>query len=208
MKGVKLTAIILSYFACFMVTDISIAQEWVNLYYGNPDGSPIETSIDSPIIIDIYAQTSANAYLADLHACLGTDDNYIDSLISTEHGEVYGPLNTWDMAYFLNQGGSPPNPDGWSSQSFQGFANLAPPYDAEYIHSETSMLIIRMVGWTMNDSSLIGQTVDCLGPGLNPQQGPSNAGDTLGGPGYPVSQYFSPVYFIDPDSEKDDSTSD
>ncbi|MCP4581029.1 MAG: T9SS type A sorting domain-containing protein [candidate division Zixibacteria bacterium] len=204
MKGIKIIAIALSFFAYFVASDTALSQEWVTLYYGNPDGTPIEASINSPIAIDVYAQTSENAYVADIHICLGTDDMYIDSLISSQYGEVFAPLNGWDMAYFLDPSGSPPNPDGWSSQSLQGFANLAPPFDAEFIHSEDPVLILRMVGWVANDSSIMGQTVNCLGVGINPQQGPSNAGDTLGGPGYPVTQYFSPVHFDGPTSIGDD----
>jgi len=193
----RLLAIALSF--VFILISMSFAQteNWVNVYFGKLDSSAIEANINAPLDIDVYIQTSANAYIADAHICLGVDNRYIDGLLSAAEGEILYPFNEWDIKLFLPPQGSPPNPEGWSSQSFLGFARMAPPYKSPWLHLIEPTLVLKMTAKTVNYPSLIGQTIDCLGPGLNLAQGPSNAGDTTGMTGYPVNMQFSPVHFSD-----------
>jgi hypothetical protein len=74
-----------------------------------------------------------------------------------------------------------------------------------FIHFDAPARVLKMVCRSADDPSLIGDTAECLGLGLHPFMGSSCAGDTLGGPGYPVVEYFSPVYFTGV-TEVDDKT--
>jgi len=191
--------LIITLFFAFILGSMGFAEtdEWVNIYFGKLDSSAIEANINSPVDIDVYIQTSASTYVADAHICLGVDNRYIDSLLSAAEGEILFPFNEWDIKLFLPPQGSPPNPEGWSSQSFMGFARMAPPYKSPWLHLIEPTLVLKMKARTVNDPSLVGQTIDCLGPGQNRAQGPSNAGDTTGMKGYPVNSQFSPIYFSD-----------
>jgi hypothetical protein len=178
---------------------ISFAQTdgWVNIYFGKLDSTAIEANINAPLDIDVYIQTSPSTYMADAHISLGVDNRYIESLLSADKGEILSPFSEWDVKSFLPPQGAPPNPKGWSSQSFIGFARMVPPYKSPLLHFDEPTLALKFAVKTVDDQSLIGQTIDCLGPGLNQAQGPSNAGDTTGMISYNVNQQFSPVHFAD-----------
>jgi len=192
-----------SLFLTFIYIAIGFAQtdEWVNISFGKLDSTAIETKINTLVEIDVYMQTSAGAYVADAHICLGVDNRYMDSLLSAETGEILSPFSEWDVKSFLPPQSSPPNPEGWSSQSFIGFARMISPYDSPWLHLLEPALVLKFVAKTANDPSLIGQTVNCLGPGLDMAQGPSNVGDTLGSAGYPANMQFSPVHFSNKDEK-------
>lgn len=166
------------------------------VWYGHVNVSPVSVHINSLEFIDAYVQTNDDVYVADIHLCLGGLDAYIDSFMSVASGQWYYPFTDWDVKRFYDPQGSPPNPIGWSSQSFQGFADIAPPYSSLWLHSVTPIRVLTYAVRTVNDSLVIGQTVQALGPGINAQQGGSNAGDSLGGPGFPVLEFFSPLFFL------------
>jgi hypothetical protein len=182
----------------FIGFNTSMAQQprdtvWV--WYGDSSLAIINADIGDTLAIDVFVETAPNAYVGDMLLVLGFDRQYFDTLLSDVLGEIYPPLSEWDGAFFYPPEGSPPNPDGWMSQAMQGYAELSPPYESEYLHSEIPIKIMTMVAVTSNNPENSGQTVDALGPGLNSIQGPSNAGDTAGGAGYEVAEFFSQVRF-------------
>ncbi|MCP4584268.1 MAG: hypothetical protein GY839_21865 [candidate division Zixibacteria bacterium] len=184
------------------IASVASAQG-VAVWYGNLDLSPITAYANSQIEVDVYGQTSPDVFVADLHLCLGAEDQYIDSLLSHTEGQVHYPLTEWEMGEFF-ESESDPNPEGWSSQSFVGFARLARAggggliLDTPWLHVTSPTRLMTFVVESVDDSSITGQVVNCLGPGLNPFQGPSNAGDSLGWGGFKVVEFFSPVQFRSP----------
>ncbi|MCP4582768.1 MAG: T9SS type A sorting domain-containing protein [candidate division Zixibacteria bacterium] len=179
-------------------------RDTVWIWYGTPGDTAIQAQINDTLYVDIYVETAPAAYVADILIVLGVNDSFIDTLLSgavdtmtnDTLGAILYPFSEWVYKYFASPAGSPPNPDGWSSQSFLGFANFAPPYDAPWLHVGLPVHVLTMAVKTANNPDLVGQTVEALGPGQDPQQGPSNAGDTSGGAGYEVVEYHSLVHFI------------
>ena len=169
----------------------------VSVWYGNLDLSPVTGHIGQNMLVDVYIQTPTSAYIGDMHLCLGADDQYIDTMISEDGPNVYYPLTEWAVKEFRAEQGSPPNPAGWVSQSFIGFAYLGLMTDIPWLHSETPVRIMSFRVTNLDDETLVGQTLPALGPGLNNLQGPSNIGDTVGGFGYQLIENFSEVYFTE-----------
>jgi hypothetical protein len=169
----------------------------VSLWYGNLDSSPMLASIGNTIDVDVYIATSPSVYVADMLICLGSDDLYIDSLLSLSDGVIHYPLTTWEVAQFLSPDSNPPNPPGWSSQAFYGFASLGRAKDSPWLHVETPTKIITFAAKIVDDPGIVGQTLPAIGKGLNIYQGPTNMGDTLGNFGYPVYESFNQLHFIE-----------
>ncbi len=166
------------------------------LWFGNVSGDPISTDINSRIDIDVYAQTNDDVEVADCHVCLGVNLTYIDSMFSLNEGVWYSPFTSWDVNQFYDPEYEPIRmPEGFGSQSFQGFANIIPPYDAPLLHSLVPIKILTFVCKTANDSSIIGATAEALVKGDNSIQGPSNAGDPSGSIIYPILEHYTPLYF-------------
>ncbi|UCE66500.1 MAG: carboxypeptidase regulatory-like domain-containing protein, partial [Candidatus Zixiibacteriota bacterium] len=165
----------------------------VNVWYGNPDGSPVTVPIDATIFIDLYCQTADSVYIGFVHMPLGTDDQYIIDYYSETLGILYYPLTEWDDVCFR-----PPYEynQGWHSQSLIGFYDIqGGPNPA--LHYTEPTRIATYAFKTANDSSLIGDTVYCFTEGLDPAIG----GPIFGGADavtlyYPV-HHFSPLYFSD-----------
>ena len=170
----------------------------VGVWYGNTSDTPITAFVGAQANIDVYVLTSPDVYCGDLHLCLGADDQYIEELTSHLSGQVYYPLTEWALATFLAPQGSPPNPGGWSSQSFTGYAKLDPYEDNPWLHTDVPTRVMTFTADIIDDDELIGQIIDAIGPGVNAQQGPSNASDTLGQYFYIVHESHCPVYFRDP----------
>ena len=169
----------------------------VIIWYGNLDTSPIQVSLGQQVDINTYISTRDYVYINDMMMCLGAQDRYIDSLLSYTEGEFYFPFTEWQVAEYRQPFGSPPNPEGWSSQPFFGFACVAhiPGFPCEYLHFDTPTLGLKFVVKTSTETGNMGQLVHGIGRGLDPLQGPSNAGDTLGNINYQLSEHFSPLYF-------------
>jgi len=166
----------------------------VSAWYGNLDVSPVPANLDERLAVDVYIQTLEDIYLSFMHLCLGTDNQYIDSLLSKNEGLLYYPFSEWDIAQFSLPQQSPPNPDGWSSQSFIGYSSIGSNANP-WLHFEIPTLALSFMVKIVNDPLLVGDTVQCFGTGLHPTFGPSSASDTLIAQTYPVIEVFSPVYF-------------
>jgi hypothetical protein len=183
---------------CLLTASLTFGQVYddtVYVWYGNLDEVPIVGIIGDTLLIDVYLYTTENAYLGDLHLCLGAMDQFVDSfLVNAPH--IHCPIFNGDV--FSTPEGSPPNPPGWSSQSFGHWVDLMDPI---WIHFDIPTLIISYQVLLTNDSLLAGDTIECLGPGLSSRNGSSGAGDTLGLYEYPIVEYFSPILFAPlPDS--------
>jgi len=172
-------------------------QSPVLVWYGNLDAKPVESYINNEIPVDVYFQgpLDGNA-VGELCLALGADTRYIDELLGSESGSINFPLSEWDVAYFTDQVGSPPNPDGWISQSVRAVANSTPPYDNPWLRAITPIKLFSTAIHTVFDTSLLGRTVAGLGPGLDSQYGPSYCDDTTG-QRCNVYEIFSPLYFPD-----------
>jgi len=162
------------------------------VWYGNLDGSPIVASPGSPIYIDVYAKTRLDVHIGTMCLNLGTKDQYIDSLMSRQYGSFYYPITAWDDYSFIMPSHSPPNPPGWSAETFLGYWDLGgagnPP-----MHLITPTRIMTMVVQAVYDTSLIGDTVVAFGSGMERYMGPSGSSDTTGAYNFPVTEYFCPL---------------
>ncbi len=133
------------------------------------------------------------------HTALGTEDQYFDSLLSQTEGMFYDVILQWDATYFFPPDGSPPNPAGWSNQSALGIWDITGPPNPPLVCPTPTKILTYVVRIT-NDTTLSGDTVQCLGPGTNPANGQTVFGDTLDQFISDVVQYFNPLYFISPSS--------
>jgi len=166
------------------------------VWYGTLNGSPVSVNINSHIGIDAFAQCNEDVFVADIHLCLGTDDSIIDSLLGTTEGVWYYPFTNWDIAIFYDPQDPSQMPEGWSSQSFQGYSRYTAPYDNPLLHFTVPTKVLTYAMKTVNEPTIIGSTVKAIVRGFNTFQGPSNAGDSVGGPGFPVLEFHSPLFFL------------
>lgn len=168
-------------------------QYEVIVWYGNLDLSPIEAPIGATILVDVFAQVLPD--VGFIHLPLGTDDQYIVGQHSVTEGILYYPLTDWDDARFF-----PPiilSP-GWHNQSLLGWYNLDgdpnPP-----LHCPDPVRIASFALGIANDSSLIGDTVNCFMEGYDIIWGGGAwFGDIDGATPYYPLQLFSPLYFVVP----------
>ncbi len=165
-------------------------QDSIFLWYGNVDGSALNVNINERVYIDLYIYTPENVYADACHFCLGASDQYIDSLLSNNERIFYYPFTEWDMAVFLEPENEVPDmPEGWSSQSFLGFAHL---YGyGPWLHNDAPTLGMSYVVKTADNPANIGDDANAIGLGLHPTMTCSWAGDTLGLNNFFVSEQFS-----------------
>jgi len=170
-------------------------RDTILVNYGNVNATPMNVAINQRVTVGVYVNTGDSGYVADVHFCLGTEDQYIDSMLSSTEGTWYYPFTEWDFVAFSDPFTSPPNPEGWSAQAFFGWARINPTGDAPWLQSATLLHLIDFKYKLANNHDNIGDDPWALGPGLSPFQGPSNAGDTLGGLGFEVDEHFSQFHF-------------
>jgi len=107
---------------------------------------------------------------------------------------MYWPFPAWDFAEFENFCSSPPNPEGWSSQSFVGWADTGGGPNP-WLMTDVPIKVLTFVVETVDDTTIFGDTVACFAAGRDPYQGGPNSHDTNCGLGHLMYQFFSPVYF-------------
>jgi len=195
--GMVLFIVMFVVFAGSVFVQDATSQE-VLVSYGNLDGSPITGYVNNNLFIDVYIQTSEDAYGGDLMLCLGSDNQYIDDHLSETLGQLYYPFTEWQAALFQPPEGSPPNPAGWSSQSFIGFARTDPYYPFPvWLHLETPVKVMTFVFKVVYDDGLVGQTIECLGQGINgAYNGPSSGSDQTGFIVYDIIESYSDVVVL------------
>jgi len=170
------------------------AEDDAVFWVGNLDDSPITAIIGRRLYLDVYLQTSATTFGAELHVPLATEDTYFDSLLSSTEGQYYYPLTEWETAGFDEPYGSPPNPEGWSSESFVGLADLVLP--DPWLNFDIPAKILTFMVRVVNDSLLIGDTVACVGLGGHPEDWPWRVGDTLSSGYYSNIIHINEVTFV------------
>ena len=169
----------------------------VEIWIGNQDESPLNAYVGERLFVDAYIQTDADVYGGDLHIPLGTNNLYIDSMLSLSEGLFYDAVPYWQRHGFSYPFGSPPNPEGWSCQSLLAIADhFAYPY-SPYIHWTEPTKIATFALKTVDNWDLAGQTVDCFDVGSIPSGWPLFCGDSTGSSdaGYNVIIHFSQVHF-------------
>jgi hypothetical protein len=178
---------------CLTFCSIGNATDTVRVWYGNVDGSPIWAFPGYPTRVDVWIQTGLADTVTGLHLCLGARDLYVESLITTQ-GEFEYPFAAWEDAAFVGRNNrTPPNPEGWLSQSFIGHSDtggLANPelYNRFPKHYFSFLLMPK------NDTGLIWDTIPCLNRGFDSYHGPTWAY----GPSGPliIVENFSPLNFV------------
>ncbi|UCE66489.1 MAG: carboxypeptidase regulatory-like domain-containing protein, partial [Candidatus Zixiibacteriota bacterium] len=136
------------------------------VWYGSPDGSPILATIGERLNIDVYLQTKEDIHIGFIHVALGLEDQYFDSLLSEDEGQVYDVLTQWGGPILLPPFGSPPNPAGWSCESMVGWRDTGGETNPS-LNCPALTRIITFVVHVPDDTSLIGNQVPCLGPGIS-----------------------------------------
>ena len=163
--------------------------------YGNVNATPMNVAINQRVTVGVFVNTGESGWVADIHLCLGTMDQYIDSMLSSTEGVWYYPFTEWDFVDFSDPFTSPPNPEGWSAQAFFGWASFNPIDGGPWLHTTTLTRVVDFKYKLDNNNHNIGDDPWAIGPGLNPSQGPSYAGDTLAGLGFVVNEHFSQFHF-------------
>ena len=163
--------------------------------YGNNHADQMDVDLNQHVTVGMFVWTNGE-YVADINLVLGTSNQYVDSLLGQTEGELFSPLTEWQICEFSDVHSSPPNPEGWSSQALFGWARYSPDSDAPWLRTVAMTRVANFVVKTALDSLNIGDDAIAIGPGLTPTQGPSNAGDTLGGVGFMVHEEFSWFHFI------------
>ena len=164
------------------------------IWIGNPDGSPVTAPIGGAVDVDIYIQTVDSVYIDTLYFPLGVDTSYIPSMLGIEHGQYYPPLDAWQTKYFEEAESGYPNYKGWQSQAFfGGYSGAWPPQMS--LHADSTQKILTFSVETIDDPSLIGDTVYCLDAGLLYSDYPIKLKDRFGHTYSAISVNLSPIAF-------------
>ena len=193
-----LVAIAFTIFCCLALWPDKVwANDTMYVSFGNIDGSPIDANISDITYIDVFCKTSDDSlyWPGDMHLPLGANDLYVDSLFSLTYGEFHDGILLWDEYLFLQPDHSPPNPPGWSSQSFLGFADLIGSPNPLF-HPQDWTRIMTFAIRMANDSDYCGTTVACLAAGFSEFLGTASAGGFYDSREIPLALTFSPVHFI------------
>jgi len=144
----------LSYIAPFQV----FAQEGSHVWFGNPDGSPFEVQLGATVLIPVYVRVD-DPYPVEFgygSIKLGVHGNYITNITV---GNIYSPFSdqtgVWDGPFV--QGNI-------TTYEFTGEFN---PLMDNQSHG-TAQLLMEFQVTISSDPSLIGQTVNALYDGYNP----------------------------------------
>jgi hypothetical protein len=178
----------------YVDVQMALQPDEVVVWIGHDDGSPVPVPIGDTIGIDVYARTEDSIEVVFIHLPLGTSDDYIVDHHSQTEGQFYYPFSEWDDVFF-----EPPTVlfDGWHNQSLLGFCDMGGPLNPIF-QSDTLVKICTFAFETINDSSLIGDTVQCFTVGYDPDSGDPIAGDPDGITAHRIRYHFSPIYFPDP----------
>ncbi|MCP4580084.1 MAG: carboxypeptidase regulatory-like domain-containing protein [candidate division Zixibacteria bacterium] len=166
----------------------------VLIWYGNLDGSPIVVGINDTVLVDVWIQCDEDIDIAHIDLSLGTNDQYINSLISETEGQTYPPVPECNAFYIYPPYGSPPNDSDWSSQMMSWTSHNI---ECQTTHFSEPIRLLSFAMTTTNDSDFFGQVVFCLA---------NSAVETYAW-GYgdhgqlTYEEYYSPFYFYTPDPQ-------
>jgi hypothetical protein len=167
----------------------------VRVYYGNPDGGPIETELGERFDLPVFIHTEPHAYGGSILLALGVNGQYIDSLLSATEGEIMYPFTDWDAAYFNTIAEYEP---GWFTESFQGFYELYPPYTSPALHFDVPTQILTLKMKTTTNPDYDDYYADAFDYGNDPFQGYSNMSDTTGSIVYNLQEIFNLLQIGEP----------
>jgi len=196
----------LSLLAMLLLMGSAFAQN-VDIWFGGTFAGTVWTDTikgkdNANVNVPVYVMTDPAAYVANVHFPLGVNDTYIDaipqSLCSKAYYPFYEPLPGpgWDDASFLGTfEAAPPNPAGFHSRSFLGFADLGGGPNP-WLHYVVPTQVLNFVVHTLPDpGGWIGNTYSgVLQAGVSSTLGGFSCGDTVGGPGYTSVTHFA--YFL------------
>jgi hypothetical protein len=194
----------LSLLAVILMAGSALASN-VNIWYGgsftgNVWNDSCSAQINSNFSVPVYISTDPDAYVANMHLPLGVNDTYIDSiprdLCSFDFYPFIGnPPDYWDDASFLSRfETSPPNPAGFHSRSFLGFADLGGGPNT-WLHFTEPTQILSFVVHIRNNSAWIGTSARPFQDGMSSTLSGPNVGDTVGGPGYTLITHYARIFF-------------
>ncbi len=196
----KAIIFVLSIIAVLMIASTGFAA--INIYVGgNFTGTtwhdtiyaPINANVDVPVYFDF--STEPTAYVANVHLPLGVNDTYIDSIPVALCSYDFYPFNAWDDASFLARfESSPPNPPGYRSRSFLGFADLGGQANP-WLHYESITHGLTFKIHIRNNPGWIGTTVSALRDGVSSTLAGPSLGDTVGGSGYTTVIHYAYLHF-------------
>jgi hypothetical protein len=179
--------------AAFAAINIYVGGTFTGTTWHDTINAQINANIDVPVYFDFSADPTA--YVGNIHLPLGVNNIYIDSIPGALCGFNYYPFTSWDDASFLNRfETSPPNPAGYHSRSFLGFADIGGGSNP-WLHYESITQGLNFKIHTRNNSSWIGTTVRALQDGVSSTLGGPDLGDTVGGPGYTFVIHYAYLHF-------------
>jgi len=194
--------IIISVFAIMLVPVMAYSQDG-EIWFGQPDGSPLVFRIDSEESVPVWLKTNPDMFAAAAHLPLSSDDRFISERLG---GKLFKPfLNEnppegfdrgWDSA-FLMEPISHQDRNGFTSQGVMGFSDLAGKPNV-HLNCEQQCKIIEFKVHTAADDSLRGHTYDVFIEGFDPRSKGIRLSDTLGVKTYEIESHFSQVHFLYP----------
>jgi hypothetical protein len=189
----SLLAILISAGSVFATINIYVGGTFTGTTWHDTINGQINANIDVPVYFDFSAEPSA--FVANVHLPLGVRDTYIDSIPASLCSFNYFPFNQWDDASFLARfESSPPNPTGYHSRSFMGFADLGGGSNP-WLNYTTITQGLNFKIHTRNNSSWVGTTVSALQNGVSSTLDGPSLGDTVGGPGYSIQIHYAYLHF-------------
>jgi len=180
----------------------NIAYFWAGGNFNDCDWDNIVVvAPDQWVDIPIYHMSGSVVYIGSLAYIPAAKRIYLDQF---DHlgCRLFYPLSEWAIATFVNYNDDThpthPNPPGYHSLTFLGWArdgtNTSPPL----LHCEIPAHIMSFRVHAANDENLIGYTYcDAMVAGMDFIGGASNAGDSTGGGGYPMDMSFACVRFVE-----------
>ena len=183
---VCIISFILIAFLCY--SNSAYCQGITEVWYGSLDSTPVKAVMGNTFYVDVWIKNSQA--MSSLNLLLGSDDRLIDSTSGDNRGYSYYPLSQWDDADFLSTvRHSPPNPQGWSSREFLGFADMGGPPNP-WLNFSIPTLALSFKLKALINPDFANDTVNCLGPGF-PRPDSSQ---------FRLVEHFSPIYFAVPET--------
>ncbi len=164
----------------------------LEIWYGSLSCGPVEVMLGEEVAIDVYIRTAGPIQIEDARLILGADNDYIDEFLSAGEGEIFYPFDIMDEAEFSTPLSSPPNPAGWSSQYLEVSAEMA---QSPWFDFSAPTIAARFVVTMSADTSLVGDTVVCIGAGLD-ESGDTSRVEGFSTIGFDIKQHFCQFSFI------------
>jgi hypothetical protein len=191
--ALSLMAVVITASTAFAAINIYVGGNFTGGTWHDTIYAPINSNVDVPVYFDF--STEPTAYVANVHLPLGVNDTYIDSIPAALCSFDFYPFNAWDDASFLARyESSPPNPPGYRSRSFLGFADLGGQANP-WLHYDAITHCLSFKIHIRNNPNWIGTTVSALRDGVSSTLAGPSLGDTVGGSGYSTVIHYAYLHF-------------